>query len=53
MKRETIMACGCVVTTVNTNIIDWKPHCDGHKKAVAEKLKVEVKDADGRWTNET
>ena len=27
------MACGCVVTTVNANIVDWKPHCDGHKKA--------------------
>ena len=27
------MACGCIVTTINANIVDWKPHCDGHKAA--------------------
>lgn len=32
-KRITTMECGCIVTTVNHNIVDWKANCPAHKAA--------------------
>ena len=29
----TQMECGCIVTTLNHNIKDWKPQCAAHRKA--------------------
>ena len=40
MRRETILECGCIVITINANIVDFKFNCVPHRAMLDGALEI-------------